>query len=61
MRIFTLFLSVLCLSLSVSAAEYPIDRLDQRTLPLNGVYNFTRTGSGVHAYIVDSLIRYEVV
>ncbi len=58
MRIFTLFLSILYLSTCVSAAEYPIDRLDQRALPLNGVYNFTKTGSGVHMYVLDSLVRY---
>lgn len=48
---------MLCLSLSVRAVDYPIDRLDQRTLPLNGVYNFTRTGSGVHTYVVDTIVR----
>ena len=35
-----------------------LDRIDQRQLPLDGLYNdFDRNGSGVHAYIVDTGIR----
>jgi subtilisin family serine protease len=36
---------------------FGLDRIDQLLLPLNGAYNFTRTGAGVHVYIVDSGIR----
>ena len=34
-----------------------LDRIDQRNLPLNAVYTFNWTGSGVRAYIIDTGIR----
>jgi subtilisin family serine protease len=34
-----------------------IDRIDQRGLPLDSTYNFTGTGKGVNAYIIDTGIR----
>jgi subtilisin family serine protease len=34
--------------------SWGIDRIDQRNLPLSNSYTYTRTGSGVHAYIIDS-------
>jgi subtilisin family serine protease len=34
-----------------------LDRIDQRNLPLNSQYTYTPTGSGVHAYILDTGIR----
>ncbi|WP_405105833.1 S8 family peptidase [Micromonospora sp. NBC_01405] len=34
-----------------------LDRIDQTNLPLNSAYSYTRTGSGVTAYIVDTGIR----
>ncbi|MDQ1654623.1 MAG: hypothetical protein QOI35_3823 [Cryptosporangiaceae bacterium] len=34
-----------------------IDRIDQRDLPLDNAYNFTGTGKGVNAYIIDTGIR----
>ena len=34
-----------------------LDRIDQRTLPLSSSYSFSRTGSGVTAYVVDTGIR----
>jgi subtilisin family serine protease len=35
-----------------------LDRIDQRSLPLNGQYNYTYTGSGVTAYIIDTGILF---
>jgi subtilisin family serine protease len=37
-----------------SPATWGIDRIDQRALPLNNSYTYTATGSGVHAYIIDT-------
>jgi len=35
-----------------------LDRVDQRALPLSTTYTYTSTGSGVHAYIIDTGILY---
>ena len=40
-----------------SNAPWGLDRTDQRTLPRNGTYVYTSTGSGVNAYIIDTGIR----
>lgn len=37
-----------------TSPPWGLDRIDQRDLPLNGTYNYSETGSGVRAYIVDS-------
>ena len=36
-----------------------LDRIDQRSLPLDNNYHFETTGSGVTAYIMDTGIRYD--
>jgi len=40
-----------------SGAPWGLDRIDQRSLPLNGTYSSPGTGSGVRAYIVDTGVR----
>ena len=37
-----------------SGATWGLDRIDQRDLPLNSTYNYTPTGAGVRAYIIDT-------
>jgi subtilisin family serine protease len=34
-----------------------LDRIDQRNLPLNAIYTFNWTGSGVRVYVIDTGIR----
>ncbi|MDB4950421.1 MAG: Aqualysin 1 [Gemmatimonadetes bacterium] len=37
-----------------TGATWGIDRIDQRDLPLSGSYNYTPTGAGVTAYVIDT-------
>ncbi|HEY0552686.1 MAG TPA: S8 family peptidase [Thermoanaerobaculia bacterium] len=38
------------------SAPWPLDRDDQRMLPLDGFYRYTYTGKNVRAYVLDSAI-----
>ena len=40
-----------------TGATWGLDRIDQRSLPLNGTYTYTTAGLGVTAYVIDSGIR----
>ena len=40
-----------------TGAPWGLDRINQRNLPLNGVFSYTKTGAGVKVYIIDTGIR----
>ncbi len=45
------------LNTTQTGATWGIDRIDQRNRPLSSTYNYTSTGTNVHAYVIDTGIR----
>src|SRR3954468_5767213 len=46
--------SIVQIDTTQTGATWGIDRIDQRTLPLDANYTYATTASNVHAYIVDT-------
>ena len=45
------------LEVQTNPGSWGIDRIDQRTLPLDNLYNYATTASNVRAYVIDQGIR----
>ena len=50
-------LAIATQSMSSAGDPWGLDRIDQRARPLSWTYTYTRTGSGVRAYIIDTGIE----
>jgi subtilisin family serine protease len=48
---------VMTASTTQTGATWGLDRIDQRSRPLNGTFVYTNTGAGVNAYVIDTGIR----
>lgn len=49
--------SVVEIVASQTGATWGIDRIDQATLPLSATYDYTNTGAGTKAFVIDTGIR----
>jgi subtilisin family serine protease len=47
------------LSTTQAGATWGLDRIDQRTRPVDGSYTYDFTGAGVTAYVIDTGIRFD--
>jgi subtilisin family serine protease len=45
---------VVTADVTVTAASWGLDRIDQRNLPLSGTYSYTATSPAVRAYVIDT-------
>jgi subtilisin family serine protease len=57
LRASTAMVAATCLLAAPSSVPWHLDRIDQRTLPLDGTFEPAGTGQGVHAYVIDSGVR----